>query len=164
MGELKKLCPIIMGSEKDLGHAEKMREGLDRFGIGYAFRVASAHKHPDYLRVIVDEYKSVDGTLLVYVTVAGRQDALTNTLTGMTRYPVIGCPPDARADADILSSLHRPSGITSALILNPGDVGLEAAKYMALADRELAAEIERYQAELRREIEEVDRKLRELRG
>ncbi len=158
---MRKFCPIIMGSGKDLYHAENIKPGLDKFGIEYALRIASAHKHPDYLRRIVQEYEKMTYTTLAYVTVAGGQDALTNTLAGMTIRPVVACPPNP-TDADILSSLHRPSGITASLVLRPEDVGLQIAKYMAMDidDIGIAELIRIYQIELRDSIEAADRKIR----
>src|SRR6266700_3857649 len=76
-------------------------------------RVCSAHKATERLLEILHGYEQ-DGPL-VYITIAGRSNALSAVVDANTRYPVIACPPysDRYAGMDVLSSLRLPSGIAS---------------------------------------------------
>ena len=98
---------------------------------------------------------------LVYITIAGRSNALSAVVDANTRYPVIACPPysDRFSGMDVLSSLRLPSGIASPTILEPEGAALLAAKILALSDEQLMQRLmnykERFVAELARADEEV---------
>lgn len=64
--------PIIMGSESDLDHAKKIAAGLDSWKIGHDYRIASAHRHPEYVLRIIEEYDKNSELSVVYIAVAGR--------------------------------------------------------------------------------------------
>ena len=73
---------------------------------------------------------------VVYVTIAGRSNALSAFVDAATANPVIACPPvgSSFGGMDILSSLHLPSGIGSVLVLEPENAALAAAKILAVDD------------------------------
>jgi phosphoribosylaminoimidazole carboxylase PurE protein len=127
--------PIIMGSKSDLKHAQAIAEGLDSFGIAHEIRVASAHKAARYLLDILATYE-VDPRPKVYITIAGRSNALSGLVDGNVAAPVIACPPysDRFGGSDLYSSLRMPSGIAPAVVLEPGGAALLAAKILSLAD------------------------------
>jgi len=107
---------------------------------------------------IIQEYEKED---VVFVTVAGRSNALSGFVDANTSRPVIACPPysDKFAGMDILSTLRMPSGVSPLVVLEPEQAGLAVAKIFALRDRELEERIRVYQEEKKREIEEDDRSL-----
>ena len=72
----------------------------------------------------------------VYITVAGRSNALSGFVDGAVSAPVIACPPPSEAfgGADIFSSLRMPSGIAPAVVLEPANAALLAAKILGLVD------------------------------
>ena len=72
----------------------------------------------------------------VYITVAGRSNALSGFTDGAVSAPVIACPPPSEAfgGADIYSSLRMPSGIAPAVVLEPANAALLAAKILGLGD------------------------------
>jgi len=98
---------------------------------------------------------------LVYITIAGRSNALSAVVDANTRFPVIACPPysDRFGGMDVLSSLRLPSGIASPTILEPEGAALLAAKILALSDEQLMQRLMNYKehfvAELARADEEV---------
>jgi 5-(carboxyamino)imidazole ribonucleotide mutase/phosphoribosylaminoimidazole-succinocarboxamide synthase len=81
----------------------------------------------------------------VYITIAGRSNALSGFVDGQVNAPVIACPPISSSfgGADIYSSLRMPSGIAPAVVLDPGGAALLAAKILGIHDpviREKVAE------------------------
>ncbi len=132
---MKPLVPIIMGSKSDLAHGTKIADALAELGVDSEIRVASAHKAATYLLDLLSAYES-DGRPKVYVTVAGRSNALSGLVDGNVASPVIACPPysDRFGGADIFSSLRMPSGIAPAVVLDPGGAALAAAKMLGIAD------------------------------
>lgn len=101
---------------------------------------------------------------LVYITIAGRSNALSAVVDANTRYPVIACPPysDRFAGMDILSSLRLPSGIASPTILEPEGAALLAGKILALADPQLAQRLHDYQQRLTAELVQADQEVQQL--
>jgi len=155
------LVVIIMGSRRDLGHVEKIVAQLDRFGIAREARVASAHKSAAHLLRMLEEYSALSRDI-VYITVAGRSNALAGLVDANTTAPVITCPPISAAfgGADIYSSLRMPGGVAPMVVLEPEAAALAAAKCLALADSGLRRRIHAYQEELLRKIVEDDRVVR----
>src|SRR5258708_34493429 len=110
--------------------------------------VWSAHKATSRLLDILREYESAGP--LVYITIAGRSNALSAVVDANTRYPVIACPPhsDRFGGMDILSSLRLPSGIASSTILEPEGAALLAAQMLALSDQQPAQRFANYRQHL----------------
>jgi 5-(carboxyamino)imidazole ribonucleotide mutase len=156
---------IICGSPADEPLARQIGQGLDGFGLAWQVRVASAHKVPLYLLQMLDEYER-DGRTKVYITVAGRSNALSGMVDAHVAAPVIACPPYAEkfGGADVLSSLRAPSGVAPAVVLEPEAAALLAAKLLALADPVLRQRIQAAQAAQRSRLLEADAKLTAGRG
>jgi 5-(carboxyamino)imidazole ribonucleotide mutase len=148
---------IIMGSKGDLSHAQSVAKTLKTLEIGYQMRVCSAHKATSRLLDILKEYEQQPGPL-VYITIAGRSNALSAVIDANTRFPVIACPPysDRFGGMDVLSSLRLPSGIASPTILEPEGAALLAAKILALGDEQLRQRVERYKQQLVTELIQAD--------
>ena len=147
---MKPLVPIIMGSKSDMGHGEAIATALQEFGIESEIRVASAHKAAAYVLTILEEYE-FDSRPKVYVTVAGRSNALSGLVDGNVTAPVIACPPYSErfGGADIFSSLRMPSGIAPAVVLEPAGAALLAAKILGQADSEIRSAVEAAQRRAR---------------
>ena len=98
---------------------------------------------------------------MVYITVAGRSNALGGMVDANTAYPVITCPPvsSSFAGADIFSSLRMPSGVAPMVVLDPRGAALAAAKILALSDPALRKRISAAQAEMTDTIVEADREV-----
>jgi 5-(carboxyamino)imidazole ribonucleotide mutase/phosphoribosylaminoimidazole-succinocarboxamide synthase len=142
------IVPILMGSKSDQKHAEKIIAALDRFGIQAQIRVASAHKTPARLLQVLEEYEA-DSRQKVYITIAGRSNALSGMVDAQVQSPVIACPPPSESfgGADIFSSLRMPSGVAPAVVLDPEGAALFAAKIFALTDPIIRANIAALQKE-----------------
>lgn len=155
------LVPIILGSKADLDHAHNIGKTLDELGLPYEIRIASAHKATRYLLDMLAQYEQ-SGRSLVYITVAGRSNALSGVVDANVTAPVLACPPysDRFGGMDILSSLRMPSGLGAMVVLEPEAAALAAAKMLSLADASLTDRVRAYQEKSRRKIEEDDAALK----
>ena len=151
---------IIMGSKSDLAHVDKITAQLDAFGIAYKRHVASAHKSVRHLLGILDTYEGGEEPL-VYITVAGRSNALAGMVDANTVYPVITSPPvtGTFAGADIYSSLRMPSGVAPAVVLDPAGAALAAAKIVGLCDPGVRQGIAAYQEAMTLSVVAADESL-----
>lgn len=152
---------ILMGSERDLEFCREIAKSLKTLGLDYSFRVGSAHKTPEKVLKTLIEYEKQK---VVYITVAGRSNALSAFVDANTTKPVIACPPysDKFAGTDIYSSLRVPSGVASLVTIEPEGAALAAAKILAVEDKELEKRIEKYQQAKKSEIEKADESAKKL--
>jgi 5-(carboxyamino)imidazole ribonucleotide mutase len=150
-----------MGSERDLEFCKEIAKCLQQLKVDCEFRVCSAHKTPEKVLRILKEY---EGEHAVYVTVAGRSNALSALVDANTTKPVIACPPysEKYGGADVFSSLRVPSGVASLVTIEPEGAALAAAKILALEDRELERMIRDYQDTKKKEIEQADLAVKKL--
>ncbi len=146
---------IVMGSERDLDFSRDIAKYLKILNIPYVYRVASAHKTPDKVLEVIKEFEAEKA---VYITVAGRSNALSAFMDANTNKPVIACPPYSEkfGGADIYSSLRVPSGIGSVVTIEPEGAAIAAAKIFALEDAETQRLICEYQLSKRKEIEKAN--------
>ena len=153
---------IMMGSKGDLAHAQAVAKTLKTLDISHAMRVCSAHKATRRLMEMLQGYEQAGP--LVYITIAGRSNALSAVVDANTRYPVIACPPysDRFGGMDILSSLRLPSGIASPTILEPEGAALLAAKMLAFADNTIWQRLENYKQRLSAELARADEEVQQL--
>lgn len=154
------LAVIIMGSPSDAEFSTKITQALDDLGIPWEARVASAHKVPHYVLEMLKAYET-DPQPKVYITVAGRSNALSGLVDAQVSAPVIACPPysDKFAGSDVYSSLRMPSGVAPAVVLEPKNAALLAAKILALADPDLHKKVEKAQNAQRQRLLDADAKL-----
>jgi phosphoribosylaminoimidazole carboxylase PurE protein len=140
------LVVILMGSRADEEHCRKIADAVRGFGLEVNLRVGSAHKTAGHVMELLAGYES-DPRPKVYITVAGRSNALSGFTDGFVSAPVIACPPPSEAfgGADVFSSLRMPSGISPAVVLEPVNAALLAAKILALSDPQVAAAVRSYQ-------------------
>lgn len=153
----KPLVVILMGSKADVEHCTKISDACKEYGLETALRVASAHKTPEHALSILREYEA-DDRPKVYVTVAGRSNALSGFTDGSVSAPVIACPPpsDSFGGADLFSSLRMPSGIAPAVVLEPVNAALLAAKILGVANVEVREQVKASQKRAADKIIEDD--------
>ena len=138
----KPLVVILMGSKADMDHCTKISEACRPYGLETVLRIASAHKTPEHTISILREYEA-DERQKVYITVAGRSNALSGFTDGSVSAPVIACPPssDSFGGADVFSSLRMPSGIAPAVVLEPANAALLAAKIFGVTNAEVREQV-----------------------
>jgi 5-(carboxyamino)imidazole ribonucleotide mutase len=152
---------IVMGSDRDLDFSREIAKYLKILGVSYEFRVASAHKTPEKVLEIIKEFATEK---VVYVTVAGRSNALSAFIDGNTTKPVIACPPYSEkfGGGDILSSLRVPSGIGSVVTIETEGAAIATAKILSLQDSQLEANVRSYQEGKRKDLEKANESVKKL--
>jgi 5-(carboxyamino)imidazole ribonucleotide mutase len=116
---------IIMGSSSDEPHAQKITDNLDAASIQWEQHVASAHKQPRKVLKILEDNTTEQS--VVYVTIAGRSNALSGFVGANSEFPTIACPPFAdKTDmlVNIHSTLQMPSKTPVLTVLDPGNCAL----------------------------------------
>ena len=117
----KNLVFILAGSESDREHILKIQKELDRYNILYRFVVASAHKSTKKVMTIIDELNNSNRNI-IFITVAGRSNALSGVVAAQSKYPVIACPPFKDymdMMVNINSTLQCPNYVPIMTILEP---------------------------------------------
>ncbi len=150
---------IIMGSKGDMPWAERIKKALSGLGIDSLLRISSAHKTPEECLRIIREYDKRES--VVFITVAGRSNALSGFVDAQTHHPVIACPPynDTFSGVDIFSSLRMPSGVAPAVVLEPEAAALLAAKILGIKDPSVRQRVIQYQSMIKDKIREADREV-----
>jgi len=116
---------LIMGSTSDEPHAKKITNKLDDYGISWEQHAASAHKQPLKVLEILNDNKDKEN--IVYVTIAGRSNALSGFVAANSNFPTIGCPPFSdKSDmlVNIHSTLQMPSNTPVLTVIDPGNCAL----------------------------------------
>ncbi len=154
------LIVILMGSKADEAHCAKIAEAARGFGLDVMMRIGSAHKTPEHALNILRTYEA-DPRPKVYITVAGRSNALSGFTDGSVSAPVIACPPasDAFGGADVYSSLRMPSGIAPAVVLEPANAALLAAKILGQCDPAVKANVIEFQQKQAEKIVDDDQSM-----
>jgi 5-(carboxyamino)imidazole ribonucleotide mutase len=152
---------VLMGSERDLEFCREIAKYLKTLEVNFEFRVASAHKTPENVFAVLKEFEKEK---VVYITVAGRSNALSAFVDANTSKPVIACPPYSEkfGGADIFSSLRVPSGIGSVVTIEPEGAAIAAAKILALSDSELDKRVKQAQMQKKKEIEKANETVKKM--
>jgi 5-(carboxyamino)imidazole ribonucleotide mutase len=152
---------IVMGSERDVEFCREVAKYLKILGVNYEFRVASAHKTPEKVLAVLKEFEKEHA---VYVTVAGRSNALSAFIDANTSKPVIACPPysEKYGGTDVFSSLRVPSGIGSVVTIEPEGAAIIVAKIFALNDKTLEKRVKEYQVDKKKEVEKANETVKKL--
>ncbi len=145
---------VIMGSDSDLPVLRGATGLLESLGISFAARVVSAHRTPEDM---LDFAHGARGAgFKIIIAGAGGAAHLPGMVASATTLPVIGVPIKLAALEgldSLLSIVQMPAGVPVATvgINNARNAGLLAARILALADPELAARLDGFAEELRRE-------------
>ncbi|GAA1647517.1 5-(carboxyamino)imidazole ribonucleotide mutase [Microbacterium flavum] len=158
------LVGVVMGSDSDWRVMSDASQALTDFGIGHEVEVVSAHRTPDKLLSYGREARSRG--LRVIIAGAGGAAHLPGMLASVTALPVIGVPVQlATLDGmdSLLSIVQMPAGIPVATVSINGakNAGLLAARILGSADGDLADRVEQYARDLRAQVDEKNRLLKE---
>jgi 5-(carboxyamino)imidazole ribonucleotide mutase len=116
---------IIMGSTSDEPHAKKITDKLDDYNISWEQHAASAHKQP--LKVLEILQANEEAKDIIYITIAGRSNALSGFVAANSNFPTLGCPPFSdKSDmlVNIHSTLQMPSNTPVLTVIDPGNCAL----------------------------------------
>tara|TARA_Y100000590_G_scaffold174927_2_gene199931 strand:+ start:279 stop:749 length:471 start_codon:yes stop_codon:yes gene_type:complete len=153
-----------MGSESDLGLAEKCGEVLSSLSVEYSINVFSAHRTPDLLHKHLEE--SERGGTKIYIGIAGLAAHLAGAIASKTVKPVIGIPGDGGPlsgfDA-LLSTVQMPKGVPVATVAigsaGAANAGYLAAQILSLESKEIAEALKQVRETNKEQITEINSKL-----
>ena len=86
--------------------------------------ILSAHKNTQQVLDTIQKYENVYDHL-IWITVAGRSNALSGVVAANSTKPVIACPPFKNHTdmmVNLQSSLQCPSNVPVMTVLDPGNV------------------------------------------
>ena len=150
---------ILMGSSSDASILEDAVTTLRTFDIPVDVRVLSAHRTPD--ETVAFARGAAERGVKVLICAAGGAAHLAGVVAAVTPLPVIGVPV-ALANLggldSLLSMVQMPKGIPVATVAVNGarNAALLAVRIMALSDNRIAAELERYIANMAEQVKDMD--------
>jgi 5-(carboxyamino)imidazole ribonucleotide mutase len=124
---------IIAGSPSDKDHVKKLTDALETNKIMWQSHYASAHKQPQEVLKIIKSYENRND--IVYITVAGRSNALSGFVAANSNFPTLACPPFAdKTDmlVNIHSTLQMPSQVPVMTVLDAANCVLAAMRILNL--------------------------------
>jgi len=140
---------ILMGSASDWETMRHTAQTLERLGIAYERRVASAHRTPD--RVIAYARSARERGLKVIIAAAGLAAGLPGMVAALTPLPVLGVPlaGGLMGGIDSLLSMSQMPGGVPVGTLAIGRAGavnaaVLAASILALSDPQIAAALDAF--------------------
>ena len=123
-------CIIFAGSVKDTAHVENIKSFLEKNNIYCVNYYCSAHKETKKLLEIMGKYEYMDRKI-VYITCAGRSNALSGVVASNSKFPVIACPvfkDKVDMGINIHSTIQCPSKVPVMTILEPENVAMAINK------------------------------------
>ncbi|WP_448852057.1 5-(carboxyamino)imidazole ribonucleotide mutase [Corynebacterium sp. 335C] len=158
------LVGLIMGSDSDWPTMQPAAEALAEFGVPFEVGVVSAHRTPDRM---LEYAKSAAGRgLKCIIAGAGGAAHLPGMVAAATPLPVIGVPrplENLEGVDSLLSIVQMPGGVPVATVGvgQAKNAGLLAVRILSAGHPELVAAMEKYQDDMRDQVLEKDRRLRE---
>jgi phosphoribosylaminoimidazole-succinocarboxamide synthase len=124
---------IMAGSKSDDWFVDKLKAALNSHNMYHKHYVSSAHKNTHDVLNILGKYNKQKH--VVFITVAGRSNALSAVCAYHSKHPVIACPPfkdKVDMQTNIHSTLQCPSNIPVMTVLDPGNAVLAVKAIMGL--------------------------------
>jgi 5-(carboxyamino)imidazole ribonucleotide mutase len=152
---------IILGSASDFKIAEKATQILEKLGVYYDLRVASAHRTHEKVKKIVKS--ASNNGVEVFIGIAGLSAHLPGIIAGITHKPVIGVPVEVKvAGLDALfASVQMPLGAPVATVgIDRGDnAAILAAQIIAIHDDEIRERLSIFRNDFYSKIAEDEKQL-----
>ncbi len=145
---------VVMGSDSDLPVMVGASEVLERFGVAHETRIVSAHRSPAHM----SEYAGTAASrgLKAIIAGAGGSAHLPGMIASETALPVIGVAIRSDDTSSVGSQIRMPQGKPLAFLgsgaAGAANAALFVVRILALADRDLAAAYEAYDAKLTDEV------------
>ena len=127
------LAIILAGSTSDQAHVKKLEDALTSRSINSQSIVASAHRNTETVINLINKFNL--NRRIIWITVAGRSNALSGVVAANSKHPVIACPPFAdKMDmmVNIHSTLQCPSNVPVMTILEPINVAISVERMFNL--------------------------------
>lgn len=123
---------IIAGSESDKEFVTKIEKSLIEVKLKSSTYYASAHKNPLKVLETINCYQEFKKKV-VFITVAGKSNALSGFVAANCDFPVIACPPlKDKLDylVNIHSTLQMPSKVPVMTVINPQNAVLAVKRIL----------------------------------
>jgi len=133
-----KKAVILMGSDVDAPWANAIVKFLEKHGLSFEIHQGSAHKSPLKVLSVLNRFeaeKKSHGGVVVYITIAGRSNALSGFVAANTSFPTLACPPfKDKLDmmVNINSTLQMPSDVPALTVLEPSNCALAVKRIFDL--------------------------------
>ena len=156
---------ILMGSISDRPVMQACADRLDALGVGYEWRVLSAHRTPKETHAWVSGAR--DRGIRVMICAAGMAAHLAGAAAAATALPVIGVPIAASDDGmdALLATVQMPPGIPVATVAigkaGARNAAVLSAQILALSDPTVAAALEADRLQMRDKVLADDAALQE---
>ena len=124
---------LIMGSVSYQHHADKITSVLDTLGVEHEVHAASAHKNPEKVLEIIRSFEKKSN--VVFVTIAGRSNALSGFVGANCNKPTLACPPfsdKVDMSINIHSTLQMPSKTPVLTVLDPGNCAIAVHRILSV--------------------------------
>ncbi len=154
---------IIMGSDSDLPVMKEASKILAEFNVDHEVHVLSAHRTPEETVKFLKDCQ--DKGVKVIIAAAGGAAHLAGVAAAHFSLPVIGVPIKSKSldglDA-LLSTAQMPPGVPVATVAIDGakNAGLLAVQILATADENLKKKLIEYKKNMKEQVLEKDKKLR----
>ena len=125
---------ILSGSTSDKKFVNRIQDACEEFGIEQEWIAGSAHKNGLAVLESINKFKDEK---VIFITVAGRSNALSGFCAGHTTKPVIACPPFSdKIDmmVNINSTIQMPSDVPVMTVLEPRNAVLAARNIFNLSE------------------------------
>jgi 5-(carboxyamino)imidazole ribonucleotide mutase len=145
------LVAIVMEERSQQSEARKIAGFLSDFDLPSELYIASAHKVPELVLSVVEDFNRRDEEM-VYITLSSGTNALSSMVAANSVHPVIACPlfkDHADYLANIHSSLNSPPEAPSLVATDLKNAALAAARILGLKDRKLQKQIARQIKEMK---------------
>lgn len=152
---------IITGSESDLTLAKETVKILEEFEIPYRIEVASAHRSPERVLMIVKDAEKNGAEVII--AMAGMAAHLPGVIAAHTLLPVIGVPVNSSPlngiDA-LLSIAQTPGGVPVATVAigkaGAKNAAILAAEILGLKDQKIQKRLKAFREKMAEEIEKTN--------
>lgn len=134
---------IFLGSQSDMEFVGGMEKEFNAWGVEAEYKIASAHKVPEKVFEFVKKCNETEEDL-VYITVAGRSNALSGVIAANSVHPVIACPPLKDKDdymVNINSTLNMPSDTPVLTVVDRLNAIMAVLRIFALKNPELKQKV-----------------------
>jgi len=163
----KVVVGIVLGSDSDLSTMKESAKILEKFKVPYEMTISSAHRSPE--RTIDYAKKAEKRGLKVLIVGAGGAAHLAGVIAAHTTLPVVGVPMHTEAlkgRDSLYSTVQMPKGVPVATMAigKPGaaNAAILAVEILAISNAQVQKELERYKADLAKDIEKKGKRLERL--
>ena len=154
---------MLMGSMSDKDVMQACADTLDRFGVGYDWKVLSAHRTPELTRDFV--CSAPDRGIQVLICAAGMAAHLAGAAAAHTTLPVIGVPIAASLQGmdALLATVQMPPGLPVATVAigraGARNAAILAVQILALSDDSLAQALKDERSAMQEKIQAANEQL-----